>query len=113
MGKVKGMGARVAGCMRWDREGKTDSRSRTWVAPESAKIGEGVTVHKRAKEEGTSSSESYGDSRATKGLGEAKRDCVGIRGNVVWGRGEVVWSRVNASRRAGGGGRLSSVIVVV
>ena len=48
MGKVKGIGGRVAGCTRWDREGKTDSRSRTWVAPESARIGEGVIEHKRA-----------------------------------------------------------------
>ncbi len=33
------MGGRVAGCTRWKREGKTESRSKTWVAPESARIG--------------------------------------------------------------------------
>ncbi len=73
-GRVKGMGVRVAGCTRWDREGKTDSRSKTWVAPESARIGEGLIEHKRAGEGGSSPSESYGDSRAAKGksrLGKA------------------------------------------
>ncbi len=99
--------------MRWAREGKIDSFNRTWVAPESATMDEGVIGHRRAGGEGSSSSESYGDSRATKtkGLGEAKRECVGLRGNVVWGRGGVVWSRLNASRSTGGGGGegLSSV----
>ena len=105
------MGGRVAGCMRWARGGKTDSRNKTWVAPESARMGEGVIEHRRARGEGSSSSESYGDSRATKGLGEAKREYVGLRGNVMWGRGEVVWSRLNASRSTGNGGGegLSSV----
>ena len=28
-GRVKGIGVRVAGCTRWDREGKTDSRNNT------------------------------------------------------------------------------------
>ncbi len=74
LGRVKGMGGRVAGCTRWDREGKTDSRSKTWVAPESARIGEGVIAHTRTGVGGSSPSESYGDSRAAKGLGEAKRD---------------------------------------
>ena len=73
-GRVKGIGGRVAGCTRWDREGKTDSRSRTWVAPESTRIGEGVIEHKRAGVGGSSPSESYDDSSAAKGLGEAKRD---------------------------------------
>ena len=68
-GRVKGIGGRVAGCTRWEREGKTDSRNKTWVAPESARIGEGVIEHKRAGEGGSSPSESYGDSRAAKGLG--------------------------------------------
>ena len=45
MGRVKGIGERVAGCTRWEREGRTDSRSKTWVAPESARIGEGVIAH--------------------------------------------------------------------
>ncbi len=73
-------------------------RNRTWVAPESARMREGVIEHRRAGGEGYSSSESYGDSRATKGLGKAKREYVGLRGNVVWGRGEVVWRKENASR---------------
>ena len=92
MGRVKGMG-RIAGCMRWAREGSTDSLNKTWVAPESTRMGEGVIVHKRAGGERSSLSKSYGDSRAAKGLGEAKREYVGIRGNVVWGRGGVVWRR--------------------
>ena len=70
------MGERVAGCTRWEREGKIDSRSKTWVAPESAKIGEGIIEHTRAGVGGSSLSESYGDSRAAKGLGEAKREWV-------------------------------------
>jgi hypothetical protein len=111
LGRVKGMGGRIAGCMRWARDGKIDSSNRTWVPPESARMGEGVIEHRRARGEGSSSSESYGDSRATKGLGEAKREYVGLRGNVMWGRGEVVWSRLNASRSTGNGGGegLSSV----
>jgi hypothetical protein len=104
-----GIGGRVAGCTRWEREGRTDSRSKTWVAPESAKIGEGVIAHRRAGVGGSSPSESYGDSRAAKGLGEAKRELVFIRGKIVWGRGEVVWSVVKASRRTGERGGLSSV----
>ena len=68
------MGVRVAGCTRWDREGKPDSRSKTWVAPESARIGDGVIEHTRGGEGGSSPSESYGDSRAAKGLGEANRE---------------------------------------
>ena len=82
------MGGRLAGCMRWVREGRTDSRSKTWVAPESARMGEGVIAHRRAGGEGSSLSESYGDSRAAKGLGDAKREYVEHRGKVVWGRGE-------------------------
>jgi hypothetical protein len=104
LGRVKGMGGRVAGCMRWAREGKTDSRNKKWVAPESARMGEGVIAHRRAGGEGSSPSESYGDSRVAKGLGEAKREYVGLRGKVVWGRREVVWSRENASRSTSGGG---------
>ena len=82
MGRVKGMGGRLAGFMRWAREGRTDSRSKTWVAPESARMGEGVIAHRRAGGEGSSLSESYGDSRAAKGFGEAKREYVGLRGKV-------------------------------
>ncbi len=102
MGRVKGMGGRLAGCMRWARESRTDSLNQTWVAPESARMGEGVIAHKRAGGEGSSPSESYGDSRAAKALGKAKREWVGLRGKVLWGRGEVVWSRENASRSTGG-----------
>ncbi len=66
-------------------------------------MGDGVIEHRMAGGEGSSLSESYGDSRAAKGLGEANREYVGLRGNVVWGRGEVVCSRENASRSTGGG----------
>ena len=48
LGRVKSMGGRVAGCMELAREGKTDSLNKTWVAPESARMGEGVIVHRRA-----------------------------------------------------------------
>ena len=41
LGRVKGMGGSWAGRMRCAREGRTDSRRRTWVAPESARMGEG------------------------------------------------------------------------
>ena len=61
---MKGMGGSLAGCMRWAREGNTDSLNKTWVAPESARMGEGVIAHRRAGGEGSSLSESYGDSRA-------------------------------------------------
>ncbi len=70
-GWVKDIGGRVTECTRWKREGRTDSRNKTWVEPESAIIGEGVIEHRRAGEGGSSPSESYGDSRAAKGLGEA------------------------------------------
>ena len=53
MGRVKGIGGRVAGCKRWERESKTDSRNKMWVAPESARIGEGVIAHKKAGEGGS------------------------------------------------------------
>jgi hypothetical protein len=41
------MGGRLAGRMRWEREGRTDSWKMTWVAPDSARMGEGVIAHKR------------------------------------------------------------------
>ncbi len=104
LGRVKGMGGRVAGCMRWAREGNADFLNKMWVAPESARMSEGVIVHRRAGGEGSSLSESYGDSRAAKGLGEAKREYVGLRGKVVWGRVGVVWCREIASRSTYGGG---------
>ncbi len=47
LGRVKGMGGSWAGRMRWAREERTDSRRRTWVAPESARMGDGVTEHNR------------------------------------------------------------------
>ena len=73
--------------------------------------GTGVGQNRRAGVGGSSPSESYGDSRAAKGLGEANREWVCIRGKIVWGRGEVVWSVVKASRRTGERGGLSSVRV--
>ncbi len=48
------MGGRVAGCIRWAREGKTDSLNKTWEAPESARMGKGVIVYRRAGGEGSS-----------------------------------------------------------
>ena len=47
LGRVNGMGGRVKGRMRCEREGRTDSRRRTCVAPESARMGEGVIEHRR------------------------------------------------------------------
>jgi hypothetical protein len=44
LGRVKGMGGSLAGRLRWAREGRTDSRRRTWVA--SARMGEGVMEQK-------------------------------------------------------------------
>ena len=64
----------MEGCTRWDSEGKTDSCKTTWVALESVRMGEGVIEHRRAEGCGSSPSGSYGDSRAAKGLGEAKRE---------------------------------------
>ncbi len=84
----EGMGGkRVAEFMMWEMEGRTDSRKRTWVAPESARMGEGVMEHKKVGGE-ESSSESSG-SYSTKGLMGQKRETgvvvtmVGIRENVV------------------------------
>ncbi len=73
-GRVKGMGGRVARCTRWESKGKTDSSNKTWAAPESTRMGEGVIEHRRAGGVGSSPSESYGDSRAAKGLEKTKRD---------------------------------------
>ena len=47
LGRVKGIGGSWAGRMRCAREGRTDSRRRTWVAPESARMGEGIIEHNR------------------------------------------------------------------
>jgi hypothetical protein len=47
LGRMKGMGGSVAGRMRWEREGRADSLNRTCVAPESAKMVEGVMKHNR------------------------------------------------------------------
>jgi hypothetical protein len=47
LGRVKGMGRSVAGRMRWEREGRTDTLKRTCVALESARMGEGVIEHNR------------------------------------------------------------------
>jgi hypothetical protein len=41
IGRVKGISERIAGCMRWARDGKIELRNRTWVAPKSARMGGG------------------------------------------------------------------------
>ncbi len=114
MGRVKGMGGRVAGCMRWAREGNTDSLNKTWVAPESARMGEGVIVHRRAGGEGPSLSESYGDvGRSEARVRWAKgKSGVGKGGDVVE-EGERIkkhrwWWRVGAvfCPRGGSMGRI-------
>jgi hypothetical protein len=71
-GSVNGMGGRVNGRMRWEREGRTDSRRRTCVAPESARMGDGVIEHRRAGGVGyplNSSSSESSDSNVANGLG--------------------------------------------
>ncbi len=116
------MGGSVAGRMRWMREGITDSRRRTCVAPESARMGEVVMEHKRAGMEESSfssSSSESSDSNASKGLGWKKREVgvggtiVGMSGNVVLGRGEVALKVVKGLTRTVGGvrwGRLPSLV---
>jgi hypothetical protein len=47
IGKGEGHGWELAWRMRCAREGRTDSRRRTWVALESVRMGEGVTKHNR------------------------------------------------------------------
>ncbi len=47
MGRVKGMGGSVVGFVRCEREGRTDFQRRTYVAPESAMMGEVVMEHNR------------------------------------------------------------------
>ncbi len=47
LGRVKGIGGSVAGRMRCEREGRTDSLRRTCVALESTRMGEGVIEHNR------------------------------------------------------------------
>jgi hypothetical protein len=120
LGRVKGMGGSVAGRTRWEREESTDSRRRTCVAPELARMREGVMEHKSAGVEESSfdsSSSESSDSNASKGLGWEKREIgvggtiVGRRGNVVWGSGEVALKVVKGLTRTVGSevGRLSSV----
>ncbi len=80
------MGGSVAGRMRWEREGSTDSR-RTCVAPKSARMGEGVMEHKRVGVEeasSASSSSELSDSNALKGLSRVGK---------MRGRGERNYSR--------------------
>ncbi len=75
------MGCRVAGCMRWDRDGRTDSRRRTNVAPESARIGDGMMEHKRAGVGRLSSDSSLSessDSNASNGLGWEKPEVIRV-----------------------------------
>ncbi len=59
--RVKTMCGRMAGCMRWERESRTDSRNRMWVASESARMGEGLIEHRRVGWDESLLSESYGD----------------------------------------------------
>jgi hypothetical protein len=85
------MGCRVAGCMRWHRDGRTDSRRRTCVAPESTRIGDGMMEHKRAgmgRLSSDSSSSESSDSNASNGLGWKKWE-VRVGGTTVWTRGNV------------------------
>jgi hypothetical protein len=49
LGRMKGMSGSVAGRMRWERKGRTDSLKRTCVAPDSARMGEGVIEHNNNK----------------------------------------------------------------
>ncbi len=90
------------------------------MAPESARIGDGMMEHKRAgvgKLSSDSSLSDSSDSNAENGLRWEKRDvgvgetmvCTG--GNVDWGRGEVLLKEVKGSTRTVRGGveRVSSV----
>jgi hypothetical protein len=86
------MGGSVNGRMRWDREGRTDSRRRTCVVQESARMGEGVMEHTRAgevKSSSDSSSLESSDSNASNGFGREKRE-IRVGRIKVWGRGNVV-----------------------
>jgi hypothetical protein len=71
-GRVNGMGGSVNGRIRWEKEGRTDSRGRTCVAPESARMGDGVIEHRRAwgvESSSNSSSSESSDSNVADGLG--------------------------------------------
>ncbi len=87
LGRVKGMGGSVASCMRWEREGRTDSLKRTCVTLESARMGEGVIEHNRGGCKEFSSSESL-DSKAAKGLRWEKRE-TGLGFTAVGRRGKL------------------------
>ncbi len=66
------MDGSVNGRMRWKREGRTDSRRRTCVAPESARMGEGAIEQKGAGEvesSSDSSSSESSDSNLSNGFG--------------------------------------------
>jgi hypothetical protein len=76
-GRVNGMGWSVKGYMSWEREGRTDSRRRTCVAPESARMGEGVIEFTRAGEvesSSDSSSSESSDSNESNGFGCENRE---------------------------------------
>ena len=47
IGEGEGHGWELGRAHECAREGRTDSRRRSWVAPESARMGEGVTEHNR------------------------------------------------------------------
>jgi hypothetical protein len=76
-GRVNGMGGSVNGRIRWERERRTDSRRRTCVAPESARMGERVMEHRRAggvESSSDSSSSESSDSNVANGFGWEKRE---------------------------------------
>ncbi len=71
------VGMYVNGCIRWEREERTDSRRRTCVAPESDRMGEGVMEHRRAggmESSSDLSSSKSSDSNVANGLGWEKRE---------------------------------------
>jgi hypothetical protein len=77
-GTVSGMGGSVKGRMRWEKEGRTDSKRRTCVAPESARMGEGAIDQQRVgggeSSSDLSSSESS-DSNLSNGFGWKNVSC--------------------------------------
>ncbi len=97
LGRVNGMGGRVKGRMRWEREGRTESRRRTCVAPESARMGEGAIEHRRAggvESSSDSSSSESSDSNVSNGFGWLKN------GRYDWDGGQY---GIEETRCEGGG----------
>ncbi len=77
LGRVKDMGGSVAGRMRREREGRTDSLKRTCVAPESAMTGEGVIEHNREGEKSLH--------RRNRQISKRRRGRGGRNERLVWG----------------------------